>query len=79
MAEWNRALEQVKLAYANVAQLKQITQDIEAIVTGDPEAAGEFIRPCTQLLQKLLEAQGSVETLLEKLFVAGRVEMAGRR
>ena len=79
MADVTYELEQVKLAFTNVAQLKQLTQDIEASVTRDPEAAGEFIRPCGQLLQKLLEAQGSVETLLEKLFVASRVEMAGRR
>ncbi|MBI4167069.1 MAG: hypothetical protein HY508_15185 [Acidobacteria bacterium] len=79
MADVTYELEQVKLAFANVAQLTQLMQDIEARVKGDPEAAEGFIRPCAQLLQKLLEAQGSVETLLEKLFVAGRVEMAVRR
>ena len=79
MADLTYELEQVKLAFANVAQLKQLTQDIEASVHGDPETAEEFIRPCGQLLQKLLEAQGSVETLLQKLFVAGHAEMAGQR
>jgi hypothetical protein len=79
MADVNYELEKVKLAFANVAQLKQLSQDIEARAEGDPDAASEFIRPCGQLLQKLLEAQGLIETLLEKLFVAGRAEMAGRR
>lgn len=79
MAEINQALEQVKLAYANVAQLKQVAQDIETGVKDDPEAAGEFIKPCGQLLQKLLEAQGTVETLLQRLFVASHAEMAGKR
>ncbi len=79
MADKVHVLEQVKLAFTNVAQLKQLTQDIEASVKGDPESAEEFIRPCGQLLQKLLEGQASVETLLQKLFVASHAEMAGRR
>ena len=79
MADMNHGLEQIKLAYANVAQLKQLAQDIEAGVSGDPETAEEFIRPCGQLLQKLLDAQGTVETLLQKLFVASHAEVAGRR
>jgi hypothetical protein len=79
MTNGEQGLAQLKLAYANVAQLKQLAQDIESTVRGDPGEAEEFIRPCTQLLQKLLEAQGSIETLLEKLFVAGRVELASRR
>jgi hypothetical protein len=74
-----QGLSQLKLAYANVAQLKQLAQDIELSVRSEPEAAEEFIRPCGQLLQKLLEAQGEIETLLDRLFVAGRAEMASRR
>ena len=79
MTNGEQTLAQLKLAYTNVAQLKQLAQDIELSVQGEPEGAEEFIRPCGQLLQKLLEAQGSIETLLEKLFVAGRAEMASRR
>lgn len=79
MADAAYELEQIRLAFTNVAQVKQLTQDIEASVKGDPESAEEFIRPCGQLLQKLLEAQASVETLLQKLFVANHAEMAGRR
>jgi hypothetical protein len=79
MTNAEQGLAQLKLAYTNVAQLKQLAQEIELSVRGDPGTAEEFIRPCTQLLQKLLEAQGSIETLLDKLFVAGRAEMATRR
>jgi len=79
MTNSGQGLAQLKLAYTNVAQLKQLAQDIESSVHDEPEAAEEFIRPCAQLLQKLLEAQGSIETLLEKLFVASRAEMATRR
>ena len=79
MTNGEQGLAQLKLAYANVAQLKQLAQDIESTVRGDPGEAEEFIRPCGQLLQKLLEAQGEIETLLDRLFVAGRAEMASRR
>ena len=79
MTNAEQGLAQLKLAFTNVAQLKQLAQDIELSVRNEPEAAEEFIRPCGQLLQKLLEAQGAIETLLEKLFVAGRAEMASRR
>lgn len=79
MSNWEQGLTQVRLAHANVAQLQQVAQDIEMSVRDDPETAEEFIRPCGQLLQKLLEAQGAIETLLDKLFVASRQEMAGRR
>jgi hypothetical protein len=79
MTALDQGLEQVKLAYENVAQLEHLASEIEAGVGGEPGAAKELIRPCGQLLQKLLEAQGSVETLLEKLFVASKAEMAGRR
>lgn len=72
MTALDQELEQVKLAYGTVAQLKQLASEIEEGVRGDPEAARELIRPCGQLLQKLLEAQGSVETLLDRLFVASR-------
>ena len=79
MTNAEQGLAQLKLAYTNVAQLKQLAQEIELSVRNAPEAAEEFIRPCAQLLQKLLEAQGSIEALLDKLFVAGRAEMASRR
>jgi hypothetical protein len=79
MSNWEPGLTQIRLAHANVARLKQVAQEIEASVKSNPEAAEEFIRPCAQLLQKLLEAQGTVETLLEKLFVASRTELAARR
>lgn len=72
MTALDQELEQVKLAYGTVSQLKQLASEIEEGVCGDPEAAKELIRPCGQLLQKLLEAQGSVETLLDRLFVASR-------
>jgi hypothetical protein len=79
MTNTGQGLAQLKLAYTNVVQLKQLVQDIESCVHDEPEAAEEFIRPCGQLLQKLLEAQGSIETLLEKLFVASRAEVMARR
>ncbi len=78
MSDWHQELTQIRLALANVGQLKQVAEEIEASVRGNPEAAEEFIRPCGQLLQRLLEAQGTVETLLEKLFVASRAELARR-
>lgn len=70
MTTLDQGLEQVKLAYGTVSQLKHLASEIEMGVRDDPEAAKELIRPCGQLLQELLEAQGSLETLLEKLFVA---------
>ncbi len=78
MSDREQGLTEIRLAYANVAQLKQVAQDIEASVSGDPGVAEEYIRPCGQLLQKLLEAQGTVETLLQKLFVASRTQPVGR-
>jgi len=72
MTALDQELEQVKLAYETVSQLKHLASDIEEGVRSDPEAAKDLIRPCGQLLQKLLEAQGSVETLLERLFVASK-------
>ncbi len=79
MVDKDQVLERIRLACENVARLNQQTHEIEAGVKDDPEAAEDFIRPCGQLLQKLLEAQASVETLLQKLFVASHAEMAGRR
>ena len=70
MMALDQELEQVKHAYDNVVRLKQLASEIEAGVRGEPETARELIRPCGQLLQELLAAQGTVETLIEKLFVA---------
>jgi hypothetical protein len=78
MSNWQQELTQIRLALANVGQLKQVAEEVEASVCGNPEAAEELIRPCGQLLQRLIEAQGTVETLLEKLFVASRAELARR-
>jgi hypothetical protein len=79
MADHLHELERVKLATRNVEQLHEMTIEIEAGLRGDPEGAQDFIRPSSILLQRLLEAQASVEALLNKLFAASRLELAGRR
>ena len=79
MADHSPEIELVKLASRNVEQVRELTQEIEADLRGDPEAAEEFIRPFSLLLQQLLESQAAVEDLLQKLFAASRVAYAGRR
>ena len=79
MADYAQEMELVKLATRNVEQLKQMTREIETRLSGNPAGVEELIRPSTVLLQRLLEAQASVEALLEKLFAASRLELAGRR
>lgn len=78
MADYDQEVELLRLAVRNVEQLRQMTKEIEARLTGHPEAAEEFIRPGSLLLQRLLEAQAAVEGLLEKLFAARRLELVGR-
>jgi len=69
-------MELVKRAIRQVEQVRELTQDIEAHVRGDPQAAEEFIRPLSLLLQQLLEGQAAVEALLARLFAASRVALA---
>jgi hypothetical protein len=78
MVDYAQDVELLRLAARNVDQLKQLTLEIEARLRGHPEAAEEFIRPSSLLLQRLLEAQATVEALLEKLFAARRLELVGR-
>jgi len=70
----------IRLATRNVEQLQEVAAAVEAKLGSDPEGATELHRPCAILLQRLLEAQGSIEALLQKLYTAEMVGTgAGRR
>jgi len=79
MADYHREMELVKLATHNAGQLHEWTTEIEQALRGDPGGAREFLRPCSVLLQRLLEGQAAVEALLEKLFAASALETVERR
>jgi hypothetical protein len=74
MADSSYERDLVRLATRNVEQLEEVAVAVEAKLRTDPEGAKELHRPCSVLLQKLLEAQGSIEGLLQKLYTA---EMVG--
>ncbi len=76
MANFEPEMELLKQACRNVVQLQEIARTIESRLTADPEGAKSFIRPCSMLLQKLLEAQAGVEGLLPKLYSASTIGLA---
>jgi len=79
MADVARELELVKLASRNLEQFGDLAKVIEAKLRDDPEEARSFVRPCAMLLQRLLEAQASIEELIQKLYAAERVVPVGQR
>jgi hypothetical protein len=74
MADSSYEKDLVRLATRNVEQLQEVATAVEAKLRTDPEGAKELHRPCSVLLQKLLEAQGCIEALLQKLYTT---EMVG--
>jgi hypothetical protein len=74
MADSSYEKDLVRLAIRNVEQLQEVAVAVEAKLATDPEGAQELHRPCSVLLQRLLEAQGGIEALLQKLYTA---EMVG--
>jgi hypothetical protein len=74
MADSSPEKDLIRLAIRNVEQLQEVAAAVEAKLGTDAEGAQELRRPCSVLLQRLLEAQGSIEALLQKLYTA---EMVG--
>lgn len=70
MADSSHEKDLIRLATRNVEQLHEVAVAVEAKLRTDPEGAAELHRPCATLLQRLLEAQGSIEALLQKLYTA---------
>jgi hypothetical protein len=79
MSYFAHEMELVKEAGRQVESLHEIARVVEAKLAAEPSGAKDFIRPCSTLLQRLLEAQAAVETLLQKLYATGLKEMAGAR
>jgi hypothetical protein len=80
MADSSHEKDLIRLATRNVEQLLEVAAAVEAKLGLDPEGAKELHRPCALLMQKLIEAQGSIEALLQKLYTAEMVGTgAGRR
>jgi hypothetical protein len=80
MADSSHEKDLIRLAIRNVEQLQEVAVAVEAKLRSDPEGARELHRPCALLMQSLIEAEGSIEALLQKLYTAEMVGTgAGRR
>lgn len=65
----------LELAMRCIEQVKQCVQDVRARLDADPANAPEFIRPSSCLMEKLLEAQGEVQGLIDDINLAERLCM----
>jgi hypothetical protein len=74
MADFTQETELLKLAILNTDQLREVVEAVESKLALDPSEATDLLRPCGILVQKLLEAQGLVEGLIEKIYAARLVE-----
>ena len=79
MSDFTHDIELVKHARRNAEEIPEFVRGIESKLAEDPAGAKDFIRPCSVLLQKLLEAQAAVEVLLQKLYAADRLEFTHSR
>jgi hypothetical protein len=74
MADLTQETELLKLAIRNTEQLREVVEAVEAKLALDPAEATDLLRPCGILVQKLLEGQGLVEGLIERIYAARLVE-----
>ncbi|MFB3921783.1 MAG: hypothetical protein ACE145_08675 [Terriglobia bacterium] len=73
MADFSQEKELLKLAIQNTEQLKEVVEAVESKLALHPSEAQEMLRPCGALVQRLIESQGLVEELIEKIYAARRV------
>ena len=74
MSDFTQEAKLVQLAGGSVEQIHRVLETLESKLAANPEGVGDLVRPCGMLLQKLLEAQGRVEGLLQRLYRADRVK-----
>ena len=70
MADFTQERELLKLAIRNTEQLREVVEAVESKLSLDPAEASDLLRPCGILVQRLLEGQGIVEGLIEKIYGA---------
>lgn len=68
MADFTQEKDLLKLAIRNTEQLKDVVDAVEAKLAVHPSEAQDLLRPCGALVQRLLEGQGMVEELIEKIY-----------
>lgn len=74
MSDSARDKEPLRQAIRNAEQVQEVVKALESKLAADPGDAKAWIRSCAVLVQKLLEAQASVEDLIQKLYAAELVE-----
>lgn len=70
MADFTQEKDLLKLAIRNTEQLKEVVETVEAKVAIHPSEARDLLQPCGALVQRLLEGQGLVEGLIERIYTA---------
>ncbi len=70
MADFSQERDLLKLAIRNTEQLKEVVEAVEVKLALHPDDAQDLLRPCGALVQRLLEGQGWVEELIERIYTA---------
>lgn len=73
MPNFNQEKDLLKLAIRNTEQLKEVVEAVEAKLAVDPSEAQDLLRPCGALVQRLLQGQGLVEELIERIYATRRI------
>jgi hypothetical protein len=68
MADFTQEKDLLKLAIRNTEQLKEVVEAVEAKLAVHPSEAQDLLRPCGALVQQLIEGQGLVEELIERIY-----------
>ena len=78
MADLAKELELLQQGTRNVEEIEEIVRTVETALAHAPDKAGKVVRPCATLVLRLLDAQASVEGLLQKLYSGDFVEAEAR-
>jgi hypothetical protein len=78
MTELAKELELLQQATHHVEAIGAIARGVETALAHAPDKAGMMVRPCATLILRLLDAQASVEALLQKLYSGEFIEARTR-